>query len=913
MGDARSPSEPPRTDKPASGVPTRASNRNAGGRVLLVDCYASRHLFVGDESFRNLAQALRTDGIDVQLYDLVRDDPPPGQGIDAVLPLLRESALDVVVVSRAWDETLVASIREAVGDTVRVLRYSHGAPSPIDACFDAVVDANGLRALLEGGVVSAPSWRRSKMELAVREPALGPSTAARPSISGPSHGCPFLVDVRTSPAYRDSGIDYERVQSKGCAFCLDNVGAFAVFPAEEIVASWLTQLRALRHERPDVHEILLTDERPHPYLPALFRAIVADPALHGIELLIKTRVDWLEEFADTALREACELAERSGSVLHIYLVGFESFHQPDLDLFNKAVTVADNVRAVDTLRALEARHPRSFEFQRLHMHGIILFQPWTTPEGLLNNAGAMRAVRFHDVRRYALRTRMRLYTSVPLHALAERQGLLVESFDEGRIDRAVEQGYDASVPWRFKDPRIEAIFRAANRVAEAMPSLHDADVLEMVTRFVLRWPAFADAPDLAALPLLHAPFSWGASPADVVAVAGAAVAGFDREVEAVAAGAKTACLKEAVPRADADALVQAYGIMGLAAAVVSTHERGGDDGRHRSGETHAIVAVARDHATLERVLTHQRAVERGGDDDIAAMGELMGYPRCCTAAFSAQSRRGDNLALERAPLRAHPERPLVPLLNRFGAVSLVSHMLCSPDCAASLALARTRLAAVTDIDPVAPPRIATHLATPILRLDYRQAALVTGSWQHDRFAVRSFHPFASADFGVDSADVRAVRLFGNRVVLELDQGGEQIVAATAPMLVEPDRPLAAPVARALADATRQSPVSRAATGSRPASVETIAALLAPGTAVGNHQITHSEINADGDLRLTLSDDSRSLDVLIRPWDHARPALSRRGPWSIDLSDDRQPGEVERRAIGALAMLLPAGSHGHGSS
>jgi hypothetical protein len=116
---------------------------------------------------------------------------------------------------------------------------------------------------------------------------------------------------------------------------------------------------------------------------------------------------------------------------------------------------------------------------------------------------------------------------VPLHALAERQGLLVEHFDDGRSDRAVEQGYDASVPWRFADARIEAIFRAANRVADAMPELLDADVLEMVTRFVLRWPVFADAPGLAALPVLHALYSWSASPADAVAIVGATVAGFD--------------------------------------------------------------------------------------------------------------------------------------------------------------------------------------------------------------------------------------------------------------------------------------------------------------------------------------------------------------------------------------------------
>jgi hypothetical protein len=881
-------------------------------QVVLLDCYANSNLFVGDETFRGLAGRLHQIGIEAALIDLVRDEAPPGKDAEGALSRLRSIPATVVVVSRAWSESLVAALRDAASRDARLVRYSHGAPSALDAQFDAVLDAEGIVKLLGGLDAAAPHWRRTRGELAVRGPTPAISTAARPSISGPAHGCPFLVDVRTSPAYRDSGIDYERVQTKGCAFCLDNVGAFAVFPAEEVVETWLTQLRALRRERPDVREILLTDERPHPYLPALFRAILDDSALHGIELLMKTRVDWLAEYADSAVRDACELAEQSGSVLHIYLVGFESFHQPDLDLFNKAVHVADNVRAIDTLRRLEAEHPRSFEFRRLHMHGIILFHPWTTPAALLDNARAMRAVRFHDLRLYALRTRMRLYASVPLHALAARQDLLVERFEDGRIDRAVEQGYDASVPWRFADPRSEVIFRAANRVADALPQLHDADVLEMVTRFVLRWPAFVDTPDLAALPLLLAPFSWGASPADVVAVGGAVLAGFDREVEAVAAGAKAACLKEAVPRADAEALVQAYAIMGLAAAVVSTHDRGGDDGRHELGDTHAIVAVARDPATLDRVMLHQRAVERGAVDDIAIMGELMGYPRCCVTAFSAQRARGDNLRLEHAPLRAHPDRSLSPLLNRLGAVALVSHMLCSPDCASSLARARAQLAVIADLDPTAPAPIATHLANAVLRLDYRQAAAVTGAWQGERYAVRTFRPFASADFGVDPNTVRGIRFARGAVVLELADGSERTHSAAASVLVEPNAPLADPVRRALEAAARApSPTGRTQDRGELAAVDTIVALLSPQTVVDDHVIERTEINDNGSLRITLSHAGRRLQVLVRRWDPERPALSRRGAWSLDLDNGSEPNETNRKVIGALALLLPAGSHNRG--
>jgi len=891
-------------------------------RVILIDCFVHERAFTSDGAFRALADRLRSTGVSTELLDLVRDEAPPGKTMDEVLARTKAFAPTLVVVSRAWSESLVDALRQAVATTTAIVRHSHGAPSPIDARFDAVLDGDGILARVAGAEnVVAPAWRRTRQEMALLGATQISTLGGRPAISGPAKGCPFLVDVRTSPAYRDSGIDFDRVQSKGCSFCLDNVGAFAMFPAEVVLDSWLTQLRGLRHENPEVREILLTDERPHPNLPALFRAILAEPALHGVELLIKTRVDWLAEYADGALREACDLAEGSGSVLNIYLVGFESFHQPDLDLFNKAVTVADNVRAIEILRQLEVRHPRSFKFRGQRAHGIVLFHPWTTPESLLENARVMREVGFHELRSQSLRTRLRLYASVPLHALAERDGLLTECFDDGRSDRAVEQGYDASIPWRFADARVEAIFRAANRVAEAMPELLDADILEMTTRFVLRWPAFAACPDLAALPLLYAPLSWGPSPADVVAVAGATIAGFDREVEAVAAGEKTACLKEAVAREDADALVRAYETMGLAAGIVSMHDRGGDDGRHNRGYTHAIVAVARDAETLDRVVEHQHAVERGEKPShVLPMGELMGYPRCCVEVFAEKIAHDDNLDLERAPFRAHPERPLAPLVNRLGAVSLLSHLLCAPDCQRSVDVAKVRLAAVARLDPEAAQRIERHLSTPVLRVDYRRAALLEGAWDHDRYIVRTLQPIMNSDFGIHPDLVRAIRLAVDGVLFDLSNGRRHVVAASAPLLVEPGKPLApsarrvmAHVADASSTATWKKSRSAARLPHQRASGSTVGDALAASTRAGDYTIVRTDTDGAGGFHVRLANDAEVLNVHVHPWDPARPALSRRGPWAIDLDIKDTPTDAQRAVVGALARLLPAGDHREGQA
>jgi pyruvate-formate lyase-activating enzyme len=896
--------------------PTAMSNDPhtvAPTRVLVVDCYANDRVFIRDTLFGALDGELRAAGFDVVFRELVRDDPPAGKAIRDVLRTVVEQPPGLIVLSRAWGAELVQSLRAAAGPSAAVVRHSHGPPSPLDAIFDAVLDARGIVAFLCGeSDRAAPHWRRSKREMAeVGAASVEASIGDRPTISGPAKGCPFLVDVRASPAYRDADIDFDQVQTKGCSFCLDNVGAFAAFPEEEVVASWLTQLRAVRRVRPNAREILLTDERPHPYLPALFRAVLDDPSLHGIELLIKSRVDWLAEYADGAVRDACDLAAASGSVLHIYLVGFESFHQADLDLFNKAVSVADNVRAVELLRVLERRHPEAFEYRRHRAHGIVLFHPWTTLEGLLANARVMREVGFHELRSQALRTRLRLYGSVPLHALAERQCLLIEHFDEGRGDRAVEQGYDASVPWKFADSRIEAVYRAANAVADAFPQLSEADILEASVRFVTRWPVFATAPDLAALPIVQALYTWGASPDEVLAVAGPAVASFDREVEAVAAGEKAGSLKESVPRGEAEALVAAYRTMGLAASIVSTHARGGADGQHDRGDSHAIVAVARDDAALAVVERNQRAVERGEFVHIPAMGVLMGYPPCCVAAFAAHRAHGDNLDLERAPFRAAPEHALHPLVNRFGAVSLLSHMLCTPDCAASIALAQRRLATVRDLDGAAADRIAAELRRPVLRLDYERAVRLEGEWRGERFVVAMFSPLTGTSLGVEPHAVVAVRFDDGQVLVELTGGEQRRISAPSAILVEPGGVLAPAVLRFSEDrGVAARPHAPGAAPDGPIAAD-IAIALAPGTEVEDGVIETTDGDGAGGLRVGLCRKSGALTVRVRPWSPSRPTVSRRGAWALDLDDDRPPTDAERAVLGALARLLPAGRRSDG--
>ena len=772
--------------------------------VLLLDLHARDDTFLGDGALRGLSARLAARGHDVALWRSVQAAASGGPAAWSaeVTEHVREGGRDVVVLARAWDATVVDAVRRGLRPDAKLVRLTAGVAAALDGAFDHVLDEPGLVALLEGEASPAPAAFQPTTARALRAArALRPAPAevvveeiagARPAITGPATGCPFLLDAAKSPRFAALPMDRTRVQTKGCTFCLDNTGAYATPAEEEVIASWLGQLRAIRAARPpgDRIEVLLTDERPHPWLPGLFAALEREPELAPVELLVKSRVDWLLEL-EGALAEACTIAARTGSVLHVYLVGFESFHQPDLDLFNKGVSVTDNCRAIDALRALSARFPRSFEYKKHRAHGIVLFTPWTTPEGLLENARVMRGVGFDELRAEPLRTRLRLYPRTPLHALAAAEGLLVDEHAAGRGDRAAEQGYDASAPWRFADDRVEAIFRAAAALSAHERSLPDADVLEAATRWLLRWPGLAAVPELAGLPLLVALSSWELPLATALSRLAPAIAVYDRELEAVAAGEKPACLKERIPHALAPGLVGAYRAMGLAAEVVDRHGVDATGGDHRAGDSFAIVAIAGTPATLGEVLAMQRAHALGrGDAPIAAMGALMGYPPCCVAAFEALPDRRDNAENERAPFRRAPQEALAPEVHRLGALRLISHHLCTPSCAVSVGRVRTLLERLAALDARGAGWISDELARPALFLDHARAATARGRWEGDRFAVESLTPLRNNDLGAPTSGVTGLRLATDGVMLEYAAGPPRPIAARHPLLTTPGRPLA---------------------------------------------------------------------------------------------------------------------------
>jgi hypothetical protein len=145
----------------------------------------------------------------------------------------------------------------------------------------------------------------------------------------------------------------------------------------------------------------------------------------------------------------------AGHRLVLFCLGVESFSARELSLYNKGFGPDTNLRALNALEELRARHPAlgvepSF--------GFILWNPWTRLPDLVANLKALRATRFTRYRQGVLHTRLRLYPEVPLYWRARADGLLGGDADRGEA-AAPDFGY-GDAPWRFADPRVARLHQA---------------------------------------------------------------------------------------------------------------------------------------------------------------------------------------------------------------------------------------------------------------------------------------------------------------------------------------------------------------------------------------------------------------------------------------------------------------------
>ena len=220
----------------------------------------------------------------------------------------------------------------------------------------------------------------------------------------------------------------------GCSFCTC-AGTHVFLPVKETVACLIEQARFLQKTY-GFKSFVIGSENPFRFIEQLIHQMLEENINMEI-LAIRSRVDWVNKNKGTLLKIA-GLAKKNNFVISLQQLGFESFIQSDLDIYNKGYRVIENFKAVELIRKLENIAPRNFQNGG---HGFIGINPWITLRDLKKYCESAKHMEFlFDLFHFG--NGLVLYDScLPIYQKLKRDGLLIEH--KADLDR-----------WRFKDKNI---------------------------------------------------------------------------------------------------------------------------------------------------------------------------------------------------------------------------------------------------------------------------------------------------------------------------------------------------------------------------------------------------------------------------------------------------------------------------
>ena len=450
--------------------------------------------FLDDRELALLSGALRDDGIANDLVVAVLPREAEGEGESEVEGRLAEalSGYDPIVYERVWSPRLVERLRRKLPGKVFIgLRGEHvlldsapadifcdGEPrwilAPLVQWLRGESDAPPAQTLFRrqrGG--GSPAWDKPAPAVVAPPRTARYAPNLRPVVVNPellpevrtfsvvgNNGCPFQLDARDNPLY--AGTKIPERYGRGCAFCTTG-NHYEGHPNAETAASVLEQIRYLRANAPERRLLVLKDQNPFGYLTEVIERCETE-ALSGFTLLLETRAEW---FLRNARRfdRALEVARRIDVRIAPFLVGIENFSQPELDRFNKGITVATNIEFLDTLWRWKEEYGEALDLGHTAF-GFILFSPWTTMQDLEANLAAIRRTRFDRLRGSILLSRVRLYPDTALYYLAERDGLLADDFASESENASRRYGYYPYRPWKHAHADVAHFAALATELAE---------------------------------------------------------------------------------------------------------------------------------------------------------------------------------------------------------------------------------------------------------------------------------------------------------------------------------------------------------------------------------------------------------------------------------------------------------------
>ncbi|MCB9595972.1 MAG: hypothetical protein H6719_24845 [Sandaracinaceae bacterium] len=472
-------------------------------RVAVVSLHShGDRSFLDDRGLALVAGDLRAGGVDADLVVGVMDAEA---ALDPLVEAL--SGYGVVVYERVWSVALIEALRARLEATFVSCEGEHALADP-PADF---VCAGDLRATVPALVAhlagDGPLPRRARARTDEGEwiEGLGKATARaeftpvlHPVVVGSetwsaqrtfsvegNAGCPYGADARDNPMY--AGAVIPEGYGRGCAFCTTGNRSESAPPAVT-ADKVMTQLRYLRREAPELTRLVLKDQNPFGWLTEVVERC-AEEGLGGFSLLLETRADWFLRNR-RRFERALEVADGADLRLCPFLVGIESFSQPELDRFNKGTTAEANEAFLEALFAWDAAHP-SLDLSHAAF-GFVLLTPWTRMDDIRANLEAVERTGFDRLRGHLLVSKARLYPDTALYYLGHRDDFLVEAHERDSADNSRRYGYFPETPWRFADPEVA---RFAEVAAELTARHGGSDERRL-------WRALLDAFDAAERPEL---------------------------------------------------------------------------------------------------------------------------------------------------------------------------------------------------------------------------------------------------------------------------------------------------------------------------------------------------------------------------------------------------------------------------
>ena len=148
------------------------------------------------------------------------------------------------------------------------------------------------------------------------------------------------------------------------------------------------------------------------------------------------------------------------------------------------------------------------------------------------------------------------------------------------------------------------------------------------------------------------------------------------------------------------------------------------DDRRDQGDPRIELYVSRDEALAEEA---DCGIQAEGDPSAAleALGGLMGYPRCCVAAFAGQGDRSHNTWNRYATAARTGDGPWPAALNNLFAM-VAPFFPCRYDCPEAARWAEAVLDAVAAAEPEVAAGLRAALAHPVLYFDDAHQVVLDG-------------------------------------------------------------------------------------------------------------------------------------------------------------------------------------------